>query len=48
MTLFNLLTLQETENFELKIIKKAFRARDVQQETGWLKICSVAQGYARR
>ena len=26
---------------EIKSIKKAFRARDVQQETGWLKICSV-------
>ena len=26
---------------EIKLIKKAFRARDVQQETGWLKICSV-------
>lgn len=26
---------------EIKSIKKAFRARDVQVETGWLKFCSV-------
>lgn len=26
---------------EIKSIKKAFRARNVQQETGWLKFCSV-------